>query len=176
MDLIIPKGKVKFLEEMILGSDRICAILGGTFADVALRKAISKTIKNKSHIDDLFSSKTELSGFKAKTELAFALGLIGNRPRADLNLIGEIRNKFAHNLDFNSFDVQSIRDKCDALWIPKNLDQINLSQSTKETLKRPMEGKSIHRLNYEITVSVIVGGLYMFAFDSEDSTSPLIWD
>ena len=176
MRLTIPSNKTKFLIEMRDGSDRVCAILGGTFADVALQKAIRKSLKNTAHIKDMFNAKSELSGFLAKTELAFGMGLIGEQPRSDLKKIGQIRNKFAHNLDINSFESQAIKDICAQLWIPNNPEALKMPQSWKNALTHPTKGKSIYRVHFEWTVAIIVGGLYVVAFDKDDTQSPLVWD
>jgi hypothetical protein len=47
--------------------------------------------------------------------MAYYLGLISQPCRRDLDIIRAIRNDIAHKLDVDSFEVQSVQDRCKAL-------------------------------------------------------------
>jgi hypothetical protein len=56
-----------------------------------------------------------LSSFSAKIELGFALGLYDDKLRHPLNMIRDVRNEFAHNMDATSFDHPDVAKLIDDL-------------------------------------------------------------
>jgi DNA-binding MltR family transcriptional regulator len=56
----------------------------------------------------MFHSSAPLGSFAAKIRLAHLLGLISKDFYSDLEMMKEIRNRFAHDLSAVSFDQQSI--------------------------------------------------------------------
>lgn len=96
-------------------SDRACAVLGAAHLDFLLGKAIENNLPNVQDVADglLRNPKAPLATFSARIDLAYALGIIDNDTRDDLNNIREIRNDFAHQVQVHSFDDDDrIRDKC----------------------------------------------------------------
>src|SRR5690606_17733970 len=59
-----------------------------------------------------------LGSLSAKTLGAYCLGLISEDEFADIEIIRDVRNKFAHRLLEATFDDQSIKDKCKNLSTP----------------------------------------------------------
>lgn len=114
-------------------SDRGAAILGAPYVELALERAVktrvadAKVRRDKTLFDRLFKDRNApLGTFSAKIDLAFGLLLIGKHTYHDLGIIRGVRNDFAHELDTGdatkglTFDSQSIRDRCNNLWVPKN--------------------------------------------------------
>jgi DNA-binding MltR family transcriptional regulator len=66
-------------------------------------------------VDWVFAGTGPLHSFIAKIEIAFALGIISEKLRAELLLIGRIRNKFAHDFRRVRFSDPGISKLCDQL-------------------------------------------------------------
>ena len=64
---------------------------------------------DEKEVQKLLRPDQTLGTYGGKTRLAYCLGLIGHNVRNDLQLIGKIRNKFAHDLyaSFENSDIQS---------------------------------------------------------------------
>ena len=72
------------------------AVLEDLLALVIQRRLIELSSKRT---EALFGKMAPLSTFSAKIEMGFALGLYGEDGRAYLDLIRDVRNKFAHKFD-----------------------------------------------------------------------------
>jgi DNA-binding MltR family transcriptional regulator len=88
-------------------NDRGVAILSHSFLDDRLRWLIEK--KLISHLSNserswLLSGNGPLASYKARLEVAYAFGLIPKLTRDELQILGSIRNKFAHDFRKKSFD------------------------------------------------------------------------
>ena len=103
-----PDVKVLFnevLPELIAESDRGAVIVGADVVDSQLRilfeKLMSKSISNKRK-KSLFDYPGPLSTFSAKTDVALAVGYIGERIYNCVQALRRIRNEAAHsNKNFN---------------------------------------------------------------------------
>lgn len=118
--------------ELLSQSDRGAAVLGGAYADTVLGEALKSKLRdlnlpNKETLHKrLFRHYGPLSTFSARIDMAFALYLIGENTRHDLDIIRDIRNDFAHDLEVGSPDKgltflsESVAARCNNLWFPKN--------------------------------------------------------
>jgi len=83
-----------------------------------------------------------LSSFAAKAKVAYALGLIDEQTKEDLDYIRKIRNKFAHSLKAISFQDHAIREYCNKLSTAKrNNDETQhltsiYNQAIQENIER----------------------------------------
>jgi hypothetical protein len=94
---------------------RASAITLAALLESALESALrTKLISNppKESLNNLFGLNRILSTFWAKTEIAFALGLIGPQTRKDLDRVRTIRNAFAHAKGIITFETQAIATEC----------------------------------------------------------------
>ena len=80
-------------------SDRAAAILAAAYFEDRLRDAIMTRFVALNRRDEIeiFKDYGPLSTFKAKVDIAFALGLYDRKIRKDLHTVRRIRNKFAHS-------------------------------------------------------------------------------
>lgn len=88
-------------------SDRSCVIVAAAFLDDELRFLLEVFLvasTNKNEDNALFSGIGPLSSFGNKTLLSRRLGLISQYEFRTLQIIRDIRNKFAHNISFNTLD------------------------------------------------------------------------
>jgi DNA-binding MltR family transcriptional regulator len=109
------------------GTDRGVAVVGGSFAEEALKALLlayfnfgastfgfSRTEKNVSELSEsLFNYNRDgaLSTFTAKAKLARLLGLISSGTYKNLTIVARIRNDFAHNVEIDSFNHPTILAK-----------------------------------------------------------------
>lgn len=111
-------------------SERGSVIISAALIDEALEKMLKAKLvpASKPDDDELFNGHyAPLSGFSAKIDFAYRVGVIGFNIRKSLHLIRKLRNDFAHSpeqLNFQSQEVHSrIKDLfglneklLDAIW------------------------------------------------------------
>lgn len=102
-------------------NDRAVAIVGGSYLETMLQLLLQGFLVNHSSTADLFKAYGPFSSFTAKIQASFALGLISDNERGNLNLIRRIRNDFAHELRATSFNDQAISGRCRELNIPQRM-------------------------------------------------------
>jgi len=105
----------KHYPELQNESSRVIAIVGCSFIDIFLNDYLKlRLIEDKK----LFKKIDNLN-FETRVELCYLTGIINKMELNDYSKIGEIRNRFAHNIGINSFDEIEIADKCNKLEILK---------------------------------------------------------
>jgi DNA-binding MltR family transcriptional regulator len=113
-----------FLEEFQGESDRAAAIVGAAYLDECLRQLIASfLIEDSTAVDRLLGMSGPLGTFFARMEASYCTGLISKNEYHDLEIIGEIRNEFAHGLHGLSFSDAWVRDKCSKLQLWKPASQ-----------------------------------------------------
>lgn len=124
------KDHGKILEILQSESQRGGVLLGAAMLDDCLLKLLKGfMVDSAAHeVERLLEGglSAPLGSFSARTLIAYCLGLISEDEFKDIEIIRDIRNKFAHNLLEISFDNQSIQDKC------KNLTASNIIPSNIE--------------------------------------------
>jgi hypothetical protein len=102
-----------FRREFGKESDRASVILAAAMIEKSLETMIrAKLIPSLSKEDDLFDKPyAPLRNFKAKIELAYRIGLISSKLYRDLNIIRDIRNDFAHDIEGCSFENSSVKNR-----------------------------------------------------------------
>ena len=103
-----------YLSALAEESDRAAAILAAANFEDRLRDAImtSFVALNRRDEKEMFKPYGPLSTFKAKVDIAFALGLYDRKTKKNLHTVGEIRNKFAHSPEPMGFDHEKVAAKC----------------------------------------------------------------
>lgn len=102
------------------GSDRAAAIFTGIEVDEATRRTLLgwlRITKSKDHDDEdgLFGPMKPLASFSARIRLLYALRIVGEETRDDLNIIREIRNAFAHSGRELTFETKEVKTACACL-------------------------------------------------------------
>ncbi len=102
--------------ELERNSDRAVGILAGSIVETYLTSFLKGATR---HRGSMWQDRTHPSGplgsFAVKIDLLYMFGLISDEAHADLVIVKDIRNKFAHDLETEDFSTRSICDKCDAL-------------------------------------------------------------
>jgi DNA-binding MltR family transcriptional regulator len=99
-------------------SDRGAAIVGVALLDDKLRTILEFAFPNplsKRQTKGLFGPTAPLGSYDAKVRLASALGLFADDLVHDLNILGRVRNKFAHDLSIREFADPAIAPFCELL-------------------------------------------------------------
>ena len=110
-------------------------------------------------LEALFTNNGALQDFSARIKIAYAFNVIGPGAYADLNLLREIRNAFAHSAQSLSFNSPDVAEICSRLWYP-------LAPSiTYGKGPRPTEPKDI----FIQAVKMLSDGLYRSMSSHPDS-------
>lgn len=101
------------MEELQTDGPRGAAVLACALLEDVLRLAIiNKMVQlSREDHDTLFTGLGPLASFRAKTQVAYALGIIGPKTRHDLDSMREIRNGLAHTglkIDFHTPEVAAL--------------------------------------------------------------------
>ncbi|RJP95328.1 MAG: hypothetical protein C4518_01415 [Desulfobacteraceae bacterium] len=109
-------------QELATQTDRGLAVLSITFLDVLLENILdSFFISDLNFQKTLFGPDKPLGSFNSKLLLSHALGLISDCEKHELNNLRKIRNIFSHDFSIDSFEKDSIKDRCMDLKIPEIL-------------------------------------------------------
>jgi len=100
--------------------DRSFAIIAAVEVERALERRLFYhfDFKRRDEEELFIGAQAPLSSLSAKIKIAYALALIDNDMRADLDAIRTIRNVFAHAEKPYTFETQEIADECKKLRLP----------------------------------------------------------
>lgn len=105
------KKHIDAVNEIVNGSDRVVAIVGGTFLDETLRHTLEARLRDhEKKRGKLFEVGRPLGNLEPKIDLLFLLYAFEKPVRDALYGICNIRNLFAHNLNIK-FDSDSPKMK-----------------------------------------------------------------
>lgn len=104
-------------EQMEFDSDRAAAIVAGSIVEQRLEQALRSRMKaNKpKETGDIFRSSGPLGSFSSKIAISYLLGMLSDDAHHDVLILKNVRNDFAHKLDFDHFDLPSSKDRCKRL-------------------------------------------------------------
>ena len=134
----IEKVEQPFLDSFKEQSDRAVSIVSVCLLDTLLEKLIRSSFVKGKGVNRLFSSDHILQTFSSKIQIAFFSGLIAEPIYKDLMKIGNIRNKFAHDITANlNFSEQSVSDRINSCELrPNDIDEIYDKQIHPTNLNR----------------------------------------
>ncbi len=128
------------LEEL---SDRAAGIVATTMLEAALDSVLHHAIREDDPglLKELFADGGPLGTLSSKIKLLYAFGLVTKDGRHDLDSIRKVRNDFAHKLAGNTFQSESIKDRC-----------LSLRLVDKATVNAPAELKNDARTRFFFTI------------------------
>ena len=117
-----------FWDSLEKESDRAVAVIVGCLLDNILDKLLRAFFVKDPQVRNLFTNDHILRTFFAKINIAYFSGLISSVVYHDLKLIGEIRNRFAHEVTSGlSFNDKVIVQKINLCELrPKTIDHKNI--------------------------------------------------
>jgi len=98
-----------------------------------------------------------LGTFGARIDISYCLGLISKEELQDLQIIQDIRNKFAHRLHDISFDDEDIIEACKRLNIPQKFRKAGI----------PLANTESHRDLYLLGFSMLASQIGMRVLEVE---------
>ena len=114
---IVIKKSDLFEELKSESNDYSCVLLGTSYLDELLASLLKEKFENGSNTINkvLNPSGGALGTFMSRVDVSYCLGLINKNVKADCQIIGEIRNIFAHNYFKTTFKNSELQDKCNML-------------------------------------------------------------
>jgi hypothetical protein len=108
----------KFLAEINSESDRTTAIVAGAFVQEHLIQLIrSRCVQDEKLHSEMFSPGRAIGDFGVQINLGYMMQIYSRAARKELDTIKYIRNEFAHKIEIDRFDIQSIAARCRNLRI-----------------------------------------------------------
>lgn len=109
------------IQSLLKESDRGCVILGAAMLDELLEELLTSFCRQapqdvKSSVKPLFRGFAPLSTFSARIQVAYALGILPNHVRDDLEIIRRIRNDCAHDWEQLDFSEPRFAQRLDAFF------------------------------------------------------------
>jgi len=105
----------RLVEDLERESDRGAALVGAAFLDDVLDVLLRSAFVNEPEaVNKLMGMGRPLESFGSRAHLSYCMGLLGADVYADINLVREIRNDFAHRGP-TGFDLPEIESKCQRL-------------------------------------------------------------
>ncbi|MEQ8693948.1 MAG: MltR family transcriptional regulator [Gammaproteobacteria bacterium] len=96
-------------------SDRGCALFATAYLEKALSDLLFVSVvygDTKKMERDLFEFNSPLGTFSSRIKMAYYLGKISKVTRRELDLLRNIRNRFAHHPTTVSFDDEAVANQC----------------------------------------------------------------
>lgn len=135
------------MKEFIDGTDRVAAIMGAALVENNLMGSIRYALVDAFNDNVLFHDQGAPFGtFKARIVAGRALGLYGEQVAADLDIVRDIRNQFAHALLSINFENEHLVTRC------KDFGEHNVTDDDDSPLDfdwKPDREISETRLRYE---------------------------
>lgn len=139
------KGAVDTLTELAKADerpshDRTLAIVGAVFLEDSLRTAISKhlmpsrLLQTRAQIFE--DEQAPLQGLASRARIAYALGIIDDTQRNDIEVIRIIRNAFAHSSQGFTFKHAEIKKALDAFQMTKDANLTAVQQAAPHLFER----------------------------------------
>lgn len=93
-------------------NDRAIVIAGMSFVDDLFLNILESFFpENSKTVENLLSHRGALGTYGTRADIIYCLGLIDKVIKNDLDILGQIRNKFAHKINI-SFDDEDIKLLC----------------------------------------------------------------
>ncbi len=102
-------------------TDRAAAVLAGSYIESYLGDCLKYYFVDHPSTRSMFENAGPLATFAARSNIAFALGLMTEETNSNLRYIMKIRNHFAHHPAETSFSSSPVRDWCSNLSSAKQL-------------------------------------------------------
>ncbi|MDN7560329.1 MltR family transcriptional regulator [Burkholderia orbicola] len=104
-------------------TERGCVVIGAAFLDEKLKDLLNKVTAGSNKVkESLFDATGPLGTFSQKIRVAYCFGLISDEAYHDLNVIRDIRNKFAHLSESLSLRDPKWANKFSSLKLPGLVD------------------------------------------------------
>lgn len=112
------ESELPMMWELHQQTDRGAAVIAVGWLEVELESAISVRLRDdKSELKKLLGTSGAVGTYNAKVSLGYLLGLYSKATKQDFDVMGRIRNKFAHRTAPYTFEYDDVRSACEAIEI-----------------------------------------------------------
>lgn len=145
-----------FLKVFRKETDRACAVLARALMDELLGRLLAAHFVEGFDSKRLLEYPAALSAYASRILVSRAIGLIADDEAADLALVKDVGNDFAHGLDHEmTFEDPSIRKRVFAISAAKAI--VEFPQLYKQATHLRFQGASEDpRLYFELSVVVLI--------------------
>jgi DNA-binding MltR family transcriptional regulator len=130
------------INDILNAHDRAAAIILASQAELWLQQLLISYMPNGNE-DILFSANGPLSGFYAKNQLAFAMGIIPLVLLQDLEVIRRVRNAFAHAPATIRFSDTPVMEEC---------RKLSTNPIHRKRLRATKKGGLIGKLMFDVSM------------------------
>lgn len=165
------------IQELTALPPRAAAIVAAALMQDRVANLVKDQLRDGNTKDGLFKENGRLSDFDIQSKLAYTLRVISKDAYRDCQLVGRIRNAFAHNLSVTGFDHPLVAEYCrDLSLVDKHLfddpgDDAN-GVSPRFFVQNLTEELAINRSRYQLTAMIITGALTIAYADDLSRTPP----
>ena len=111
-------------------------LIATSFLDACLTTLLGNVLKKGKTTNKILEPRGILGTFSGKCDIAYCLNLIPKDLYTELNTIGKIRNKFAHNHLNTEFTNDQIEPLCQELRLPEQFLEDHKDSSNIRDLER----------------------------------------
>jgi len=120
-----------------------CTLIVGASLENALMSLLHAYFIKSTVTESLFATRGALGSFASCRDMAYCLGFISEETYKNLELIGRIRNRFAHATSDIDFADAEIINLCKQIQVPQIPDNIAKMVSLDPDYKKPTDPKDI---------------------------------
>jgi len=183
----IIRRRDELFESLSKESDRGVVLVSASFIEEALESLLRARFsmrhpKSKASLKKLFDDFRPLYSFSAKLEICYAMDLIGEWMYQDLGIVKNLRNRFAHSVEYARFDLPEVVQSTEKLKAADiavtTITKEKSSAKNTKKIKIIKKSRSKHtksnmeRVRFEMSVSFI-GALLYFLTRILSSDAPL---
>lgn len=144
-------------------SDLACVLIGTSYLDYALASLLKRHFLDSAVAPKLLEPpRGILSSFSSRCDIAYCLGLISKGLYKNLEIIGQIRNTFAHQYLSLKFDNPEIGIFIQKLTFPRLAQSVYVGYDDVEQRRQePFKQFTAPRNKFSLTVVLMVNHLLM---------------
>jgi hypothetical protein len=132
-------------EQLSKDSDRAAGVVAGSVLEQRLREYLISTFPKTPKTNQclkLFNPSGAFGSFSVKIDMACLFKLVNERSHHDLKIMKDIRNRFAHHVEIDSFDHSEVSDRCRSL---QSIDTWLRAPSPRELTELEAFGDAVRR-------------------------------
>lgn len=149
-------------------SDLACVLIATSYLDQTLASLLERYFVEGNTSQRLLDPRGGVLGtFASRADLSYCLGLIPKGLYQNLRIVGEIRNRFAHNYLLLDFNDQDIIDQVGKLSFPRVKEIVSADD------KSPFERITHPRDRFNIVTAMMVSRLLLTGLSIERRTRRL---
>jgi|SRR5947209_461474 len=150
-------------------SDLACVLIGTSYLDYALASLLKHHFIESSVADKILNAPSGvLSTFASRYDIAYCLGLIPKGLYRNLEVVGRVRNAFAHSYLTLDFDHPEVAKLIDSLTFPAVHESFSLDESrVRSDNPNPFGPFTQPRNKFTIVLIMMVNRLLMTGLATE---------